>query len=788
MTAAAGRSAARLALAGAIALTLSPAGGLAAGVAADDGIAEMVVTARKREETVLDVPVAVSAFSAARIESLGLTDIADLARFTPGFSLAPALGRQPAAYRPVFRGVTTVRNGVTNANAGNTFIDGVYVGAALLSTELANLERVEVMRGPQSAQFGRNTYVGAVNYVTRKPSRELEGQVTATAAEHDTLEAAGWVSGPLGGERLRFALGAGHRAYGGEWTNLRDGSDVGGEESDELTGKLLFQPTADLDVTLKAGWLGTDDEHFAMYLQPSTLNNCCGRTAEAPRAREYFVGEVGARDEVRLYTDVLERAGGAGTELDRVLGSLAVDWRLEGFTLTSLTGLIHDDYDLGFDTSYAGYDPSVPPGYVCGAPLPPGSQPPGSFLNRERKDFDDLSQELRLTSAGEGPWRFTLGAYYYEGEADVTSRERINPCTEVATAIDRDRDEVENRALFGAVAWDFAERWTAGLELRWAEDEVTVTARPVGAAAVSYRADDDTLTPRFTLSFSPTGATTWYVNVSEGSKPPDFNTRVPALPDGSPDERYRAVEAERVWNYELGLKSSLADGRLDLALAAYRLDVTDQQLTQLIELSTGGTASILTNAGKTRVWGLEAEFGARLAEGLDLRATYAWTDSEFEDWISQEEADLRGSDGSFADNQALGDVSGHDSPRVPEHTASLVLRYERPLSAAVGWYGSGDWTFESSKYAAEHNLAETGDRSLVGLRTGLVTGPWDVSVWARNLLEDETPADVLRYFDRRTESLPTFPQLGARASSIPRAIAVPLPRGREVGATVAYRF
>lgn len=749
---------------------------------------EIIVTARKREESILEVPVAVTAFSEEAIGKLGLADITDIARFTPGFALNSALGRQPASYRPVFRGVTTVRNGVGNANAGNTFVDGVYVGSALLSTELENVERVEIMRGPQSAQYGRNTYVGAVNYVTRQPSATLTGKIAATVAEHDTFNMSGWVSGPIGSDRLRFALGAGHQEYGGEWSNQRDGSDIGGERSDEMTGKLRFEPLDTLDITLKAGWQRTDDDHFAIYLQPSTLNNCCERTADAPRARQYYIGKAVVQDQVNLYTDLLEDNGGAGTELDRALGSLTVNWRVGGYTLTSLTGLIKDDYDLGFDTSYAAYDPGVPPAWQCGAPRPPGSPPPGSFLNREQKKYDDYSQELRLTSADGGPLRFTVGAYYYRGKATVSSRDRIDPCTGLPAAIDRDRDKVENRALFGAVAWDFAERWTAGVELRWAEDDVTVTSLPVAGPAVSYHDDPDNLTPRFTLGWQPVDSTSYYLNVSKGTKAPDFNTRVPAQADGSPDESFRAVDEESAWNYELGMKGIYWEQRLSLSLAGYFLSVKDQQLTQLIELDSGGTASILTNAGRTEVWGLEAELGARLTESLTLQATYTWTDSEIREWISQEQADLRGSDGSFADNQLLGNVAGQESPRVPEHMASLIARYQRPLTAAADWYGSADYSYESSKYAAEHNLIETGDRSLVGLRAGLAFDRWDVSLWAKNLLDDDTPVDVVRYFDRRYESLPNFPQQGARPSATPRGFAIPLPRGRQVGATLQYRF
>ncbi len=744
-------------------------------------IPEMIVSVRKREESVLEVPIAVSAFSASDIEQLGLTDIAEIARFTPGFALNAALGRQPASYRPVFRGVTTVRNGVANASAGNTFVDGVYVGSALLSTELENVERVEIMRGPQSAQYGRNTYAGAINYVTRKPSAELEGRVSATAAQHDQYDVSGWLSGPLGAEGLRFALGAGHHEYGGEWTNLRDGSDIGGEESDELTAKLLYQPSDNLDITLKAGWQGTDDDHFAMYLQPSTLNNCCERTADAPRAREYYVGKAVLQEQVNLFTDLLEANGGAGTELDRVLASLAVNWRVSEFTVTSLTGLIDDEYDLGFDESFAAYDPGVPSGWQCGDPLPPGSPPPGSFLNRQKKNYDDFSQELRLTSSADRSLRFTVGAYFYEGETEMTLRERIDPCSGLATAIDRDRDEVENRAVFGGIAWDFAERWSLGIELRWAEDEVTVSRLPVAQPAVSYEADEDNLTPRFTLSWEPLESITWYVNVSKGTKPPDFNTQVP-------DESYRSVAEESLWNYELGMKGLFLEQRLSVALAGFFLDISDQQLTQLIELPGGGTASLLTNAGRTEVRGVEAELVARPAESLTLQATYAYTDSEIREWISQEQADLRGSDGSFDENQALGNVAGQHSPRVPEHMASVLVRYERPLSATIDWYGSADYSYESASYAAEHNLIETGDRNLVGLRTGVAFGGWDISLWAKNLFDDDTPVDVIRFFDRRFESLPSFPQQGPRPSSIPRGFGIPLPRGRQFGATLSYRF
>ena len=127
-------------------------------------------------------------------------------------------------------------------------------------------------------------------------------------------------------------------------------------------------------------------------------------------------------------------------------------------------------------------------------------------------------------------------------------------------------------------------------------------------------------------------------------------------------------------------------------------------------------------------------------------------------------------------------------PRVPEHMVSVVARYERPFSDRSLWYLLSDYTYESSRYAQEHNLIETGDRSLVGLRAGVESGPWEVNIWVKNLFDDDTPVDVFRYFDRRSGSLPSFPQQGARPSSSPHGFVVTLPRQRQVGATLRYRF
>lgn len=750
-------------------------------------IEELIVTARKKEEQLLEVPVAVTAFPAATIQQRGLGNLEDVARYTPGFSFSSATGRQPASNRPTIRGLTTIRNGIANTSAATIFIDGVYLSGSPQSTELNNLERIEVLRGPQTALYGRGTYAGAINYVTRRPGKELEGELTATGAEHGTYELSGWVGGPLINDQWAFYLAGGHREYDGDYTNIRDGSDIGGEKSNEVTSKLYWTPADSLEISLKLGLQHTDDDHFAAFLKPRTENNCCFRTAEAPRAREYFVGEARAVDQVNLYTDLLDVAGGSGTELERKLAALDIGLTTpSGYTFSSLTGYVHDKIDRGYDTSYAAYDP-----FPVATPF---FDLRGAFNNVDRLKQTDISQEFRLSSPDGEHLSWTTGLYYYSGDFKkvAESRAYLDGADIVITpGGDLTKDEIINMAVFGGAEWDFGNEWIASAELRLARDEIDVTTRAndgTGQVLTAHSKNFDSVTPRFTLSYNTDSDLHYYLNIAKGVKPGDFNTDVPDLPDGTPDESFRAVDEEKVWSYELGLKGQWWQRRLTTALAAYYLDIDDQQLTSLVELAGGETASITRNVGRTSVYGFESDIQLLLTDSLTVNLTYAYTDAEIRDHISIEEADLRGSNGSLAQTQALGDVSGNDVPRVPEHMASAVVRYERPLSDWGLWYLLGDYTYESSRFAQVHNLIETGDQNLVGLRAGLDSGQWDASIWVTNLFDDDTPVDVFRYFDRRSGSLPSFPQDGPRPSSSPRGFVVTLPRSRQVGATLRYRF
>ena len=792
---------------------------------------EIIVTARKREESVQDIPIAVSAFTANDIRELGIRSVNDIALYTPGFSFQSGFGRSSNQDRPAMRGQTTIINGIANVKAVSTFVDGIYVGGKVSSVDIANIERVEIIKGPQSAQYGRGTYAGAINYVTRRPSEELEGEITVGGAEHESYEVQGWISGPLIEDTAWFRLAAGYDQYGGEHVNTLTGDEVNEEKTTNMSGKLFFTPNERFEATLALSYQKVDDSHPALALQAREHNNCCFRGESTgspiitgvtgPRAREYYIGEALRNLPVALNTAELDSDTGAGNRLDRITASLTMHYDLANdWRVSSLTGLIDDESETGLDGTYGGYDFGV--AFVNG--LPPFLRPSlgrtfcafifcGQFNRILGNDQSDFSQELRLSSPSDRAFRATIGLYYYRGKQHEFRDDKV--MTDSAAALSDvygwglvartvspnstiDYDDVTNTAIFAALEWDLSDRWTATAEARAATDEITLAVYEPGGTPLrgSYEAEFDSVNPRFTLSYKANENANLYLNIAKGSKPGDFNTQVPIGVDGNPDESFRAVDEEVAWNYEAGYKTLLMDGRTALNVAAYLTEVTDQQFTTVIETPTGGSASLLDNVGETRVAGLEVDLQTALTDQLVVNVGYAWTNAEIQEYVNIDQADLNGANGSRRDLARLGSVAGQKVPRIPEHMASLVARYSgNTMASGFAWFFTGDVVYEGSRFSQIHNLIETGALTRVGLRLGVRRDNLEIALWGKNLFDDDTPMDILRYIDRRSgglrphASIPGYvPGELGNPSSTPRGFAISLPRGRQMGVTVTYGF
>ena len=766
---------------------------------------EVVVTARKREENLQEVPLSVTAFNATTLQDYRMFSPEDIASFTPGFSFVNSFGRD--SDRPVVRGMSNIL-GAPNASF---FIDGVYVPGTIASTELQMLERVEVIKGPQAALYGRATFSGAINYVTRRPTNELEGQVTVTVAEHDTTNTNAYISGPIAQDSLYFYLGAGLNEYGGEYNNTIGGDEVGGEETTTFTGKLLWTPSDSFEASLRVTAQDDDDDHIALWLQGAEYNNCFSPEVSRPSARGYYCGTVKTNDEVTLRTDFLPNPG---IERDVLRTSLNMDWELgNGWSISSITGYQETETERNIDVSYAGYDPLS---YLAPFYAPPFFDLAGSFWRVQAEETETFSQELRLSSSADQRLRWSIGAYWYDSEFEQTVDDRIAPLTSFDFLLDPAQSEqrpnsypevrtTENTAIFGSIEFDFSDSLTGTIEVRQATDKIE--AEYLNYAFVSgdkFEEEFDSFTPRFTLTWVPSDSTTVYGNVAKGTKPGGFND--PGTDQVSYDE-------EEAWNFEVGVKKRIFGGRGTWNTALFLIDWTDQQLTFNAQRPDGTLTSFIDNVGETSVTGFETELSMMITPNWDMTANYSYINSEIDEYTSADQAILIGCNSTAEDYydciQANGSVEGNQTPRSPKQQASLRTMY-RFATGAGEWFVGGDIRYEGSKYAQVHNFAQTGGRATVGAQAGYRTDRWAVTVWGKNLTDDDTAMDILRYVDSRgytTVGGPPCSVVGfgdpsancgpffARSRSnigggpiFPRGFGITLPRGRQIGATIQFNF
>ena len=777
---------------------------------------EIIVTARKKEESLQEIPVSVTAFTNEALRDYRIMNVEDVALYTPGFSFIKSFGRD--SDRPVIRGMSNIL-GAANASF---FVDGVYVPGTIASTDLQMLERVEVIKGPQAALYGRATFSGAINYVTRRPTNEREAEISASVAEHDQTDLTGYLSGALVEDSLYYYLGASYYSYGGEYTNTVSGKKIGGEESLTLSGKLIWTPSETFDATFRITYQEDDDEHIALWLQGSDYNNCLFPSPARPASRGYYCGVVKTNDTVTYRTDFLPDPG-----IDREImrTALTLDWEFaSGHTLTSITGYQTEDTGRQIDVSHAGYDPLSVLNALFFLDLA------GQFWRVQEEEEESFSQEIRISSPQDQRLRWSLGAYYYDSTFDRTTDDRINPMTNFpsqwnpANAQQQNNaatftSTTENTALFGSIEFDFTERLRGTLEARYAREtlareEYSYNPPPFFAPTGGGMAEEtfDSVTPRASLTWVGSDRLTVYASVAKGNKPGGFNAfNAPQV----------AYDEEEAWNYEVGVKTMLLDGAMIWNTSLFFIDWTDQQLTQNAILPDGTLGSYIVNVGRTEVTGLETELTWLITDRWSVSANYAWIDSEIREFTTVDQALFFGCNPQSSDLdyfnciQQYGSVAGNKSPRSSPHQASVRTMYTFPMNNGREWFLSADVTYEGSRYAQVHNLAETGDATRVGVQAGLRTRNWDFTLWVKNLFDDDTAQDILRYIDWRdyTEAgevscgaygflpFPPFgptancaPYLARSASDIgggpisPRGFAITLPRGRQIGGTIRFRF
>ncbi len=797
-----------LALVGSVAASNTAVAQQGAASAADAGLEEIIVTARKRDENLQDVPISITAFTADSIEQRGIESVYDIAKLTPNLSFNQTYGR--VFDRPVIRGMSQVLGDRTVSFV----VDGVYI-AGNMSADLDDLEQVEVLKGPQAANFGRGSLAGVISYRTRRPSNEWRGGASVSGGDDSYVEASGNISGPIISDKLAFKLGARYYDYDGQYTGRStDGSEVqlGAENTKRVSGALLWQPTENIDVSVRAFVSQNTDGLYNNIIFKGL--NCFTTVPFALSRGGSWCGDVpGIPLDGGIGVDFADiaRQGRPGVQQDTNLYSSEANWNLGTMKLTGLVSWNRQDEDWIVD-DYLISDPT----FTNRSQVPSATMTianPGN-ITRLITVREYRSQELRLASNGEGKLQWLAGLYHYDqtttgfnggpryninlanGMAAATNTGLTGTLREISQPISP--AEVDNEAVFGSMSYDLTDHWHLSLEGRYAKDSLSLnnTVQLGSNCAAKLEAEYTSFTPRGSVRFDLSDDVNIYASVSRGNKPGDFNNSLCAtavtasefvrLSDISPLD----IKEERSLNYEIGSKMRFMEGRMSLDVAAFYIDWTDQQLTSSQGYTNNqmlpANISLTLNAGKTEIKGIELNWRWKLNEIVDLNASYGYTDAEFKELCDATYAGTVGVSvqtppcAGFSNTATLS-AAGFQTANAPTHTGTAGVELHLPVGDRWTAFARTDASYQGTRYAEVYNFASTGDSVRIDARVGIEDDQWKFTLWGRNVGNERSPDSVVRFFDpdsRNAIGVPTFQ----------RAYQVHFPNGRQFGLTAAYKF
>lgn len=711
---------------------------------------EITVTAQKREQSLQDVPMAVSAVSGQAMQQAGISDIKDLARQVPSLQVQGSTSPLAMNYR--IRRVGNIGNIPTFEPAVGVFMDGAFRNRPVFSAgDMFDVDRIEVLRGPQSTLYGKNTTAGVVAVYSRKPSEELTGNAELTAGNIEGASDAamyrfvGGVSGPLS-DTLRGSLGLSYSSNDAvsESALSVSNEDANDQERGAVRGQLQWEPTDALSVRLIGGVLQEDDDQYTadIYIAPGSGADTAGKIL-----RQFGLAEACASNDP---TDLEHCSRKAVTsDVDAREATLLIDYALANeWTVSSISS-----WDW---FKFKGTNDDVA---QLASPL---------LQFHDTQEGESWQQELRLASAGGESVDWLTGVFWYQNDfdrGDGGDRPIFLPDTYSSHPVpslllkslfgapvpvpfaapgqyglldaSQDTDYV---GVFGQATWNITERFSVTGGLRWQTEEkdahiyqsVTVpglslvSARLLPAAA-SGKMDRDTdevtwsLTPQFAVSDD----VNLFATVSHGFKSGGFNIGWGATPINQ-----REFKDEDIMHYEAGVKSTLLDGAMQLAVSAFYTEYDDYQDAAFV-----GQVFNVTNAEKAELKGAEAEGKVLLGEHVTADFGISYADFTYEKYTNGLCYAGRTPDGSVP---GTCDLSGEHPINAPEWTTHLGLMYETDVS----WgdvYARADWSWtddSSTSYGADPRLVQDA-YSWLNLRLGTRWDNYELVAWVDNATDED---------------------------------------------------
>ncbi len=777
----------------------------AAAMAQSLALEEIVVTARKIEENLMEVPLAITAFSAADLDAADMSTLDDIQLVTPSFFFSNQQGGSGRNDRSsnslTFRGLFLGSN--TGISAGGLmFIDGApIIGAQPPS--VVDMERVEILKGPQAAYFGRSTFVGAINFVSKDPADEFGGRITAEYGRFGSNETNLVLEGPVVPGKMNMRVSGRHYAQGGGYTNAANPSvTFGDRETNSISTSIVFTPTDNFKIKAYVNYFEDNDGPPAQAALKDESYNC----SPGGRAGYYCgtlpsVGEFGLDlisgdyiinaqlqdtlfnppDSWTVFDPTFNTHG--GTRRNAFQADLRMDYDHDsGYSFSSLTAFHTDKQQTILDLNYRDFH-DIPNPIFFGAPRLPHFNT--TLLNQGKQK--DISQELRITSPQDERLRWTLGFNYLDAHSpggSVYGNLVFGPFF-TGSIVERD---VETPAVFGAGYFDITDELTLGLEARYQWDKISEQTLVGGGGvplpnAPLLSATFKSFSPRITLDYNYAENSTAYALFSRGFRPGGFNSLLVNEPQSTIDAINAAVSGagvtyaeEKIDNYEIGIKSSWLDGRARTTIALYYMEWLNGQNQSLIPVSAGGVNnlfSITINNGIAHLQGVEFEGQFQATENLTLSGTLGYNDSKYvQSTPSFDCSQCNEITGSF-------DATGNELPYSPKVSWSLAASYEDELNADWDWFSRVDWAHQGSKWADQANIAKSAAYDVVNLRAGIRQENFSIEAFLLNALDHDEFTQARQGIDLKTFG-PFAPDNNE--------IRVSLPNRRAWGIRASYNF
>lgn len=688
---------------------------------ASAAIEEVMVTAQKRSESLQEIPVAVTAFTAKALEVQRITDLGVVASKTPNFSIGQQSPTQPEL---TIRGI-----GSTDREAGSersvvVFIDHVYIGRAGASTfDFFDLERVEVLRGPQGTLYGRNVVGGAINLITNRASQDFGGKAQFTVGSDALLEAKGVVTGGLT-DNLAGRLSFSTTQQDGFYHNNQFNKDSNDIQTLSLRSELLYEPSDDLSARFVLEYSEDDIDGVASKVTQGEVSDEDFASALAPFGAYVPDSNIFNTDNNKF----------GSIERDSIALYAQVDWTFgNGNMLTLLPAYRKNNLDELRD--------------IAGIPLIGSGPDSKGFESSAINDevYEAMSVELRLASAeNDSALRWITGLYYSQEDIDRSQIRERQANTAASRPLFDQRVESTSYAAFADIGYDITDRVTISGGIRYTDDkkdfdiDVVNTLSLAQQAAIEARLGKptslnpaseeystsvndgwDQVTYKLSLDWQVTDDFLLYAIGSTGYKSGGFSGLAP-----NKELAELSFSEETVENIEIGLKGTFFDGRLQTNLNVFKMDFEDLQLRDRQLLIPGDeTSAVVTivNAGKAENEGVEFEFIAAFTDNFSIDGNFSTLDTEIVDVEEGSTLEV-----------------GTELPRAPGESWHLGAQYLLPLgesnlSLRLDYHNVGDFFFDINEQEAGNETSY----DLLDARIAYDTPNWDLALWGKNLGDEE---------------------------------------------------